>query len=118
MREIHFYRTSKGQCPVEEFLELLTAKQSKKVTWVLRLIEELPAIPSKYFKKLSNTDDLWEVRIKVGSDIFRLLGFFDDANLVVLDYAFQKKTQKTPRQAIKMAERGKRDYFERRKENE
>lgn len=116
MREIHFYKTAKGQCPVEEFLESLTAKQSKKVTWVLRLIEDLPVVPSKYFKKLTNTDDIWEIRIKVGSDIFRLLGFFDGANLVVLDYAFQKKTQKTPRQVIKVAEDRKRDYFDRRKE--
>ena len=116
MREIHFYKTAKGQCPVEEFLESLTAKQSKKVTWVLRLIEDLPVVPSKYFKKLTNTDDIWEIRIKVGSDIFRLLGFFDGANLVVLDYAFQKKTQKIPRQVIKVAEDRKRDYFDRRKE--
>ncbi len=116
MREILFYKTAKGQCPVEEFLESLTAKQSKKVTWVLRLIEDLPVVPSKYFKKLTNTDDIWEVRIKVGSDIYRLLGFFDGGNLVVLDYAFQKKTQKTPRQMIKVAEERKRDYFDRRKE--
>jgi len=52
----------------------------------------------------------------VGSDIFRLLGFFDGANLVVLDNAFQKKTPKTPRQAIKITEGRKRDYFDRRKE--
>ena len=81
----------------------------------MRLIEDLPIIPSNYFKKLTNTDDIWEIRIKVGSDIFRLLGFFDGANLVVLDYAFQKKTQKIPRQAIKVAEDRKRDYFDRRK---
>ena len=118
MREILFYKTAKGQCPVEEFLESLTVKQSQKVTWVLRLIEDLSVVPAKYFKKLSNTDDIWEIRIKVGSDIFRLLGFFDGANLVVLDYFFQKKTRKTPRQAIKMAEKRKQDYFERRKDNE
>ncbi len=116
MKEILFYKTAKGQCPVEKFLESLTVKQSKKVTWVLRLIEDLPVVPSKYFKKLTNTDDIWEIRIKVGSDIFRLLGFFDGANLVVLDYAFHKKTQKTPRQVIKVAEDRKRDYFDRRKE--
>lgn len=114
MREVHFYETAQGQCPVEEFLDSLTAKQSRKVTWVLRLIEDLPVVPSKYFKKLTNTGDIWEVRIRVGNDIFRLLGFFDGATLVVLDYAFQKKTQKTPRQAIKIAEERKRDYFERR----
>ncbi|MDZ7641255.1 MAG: hypothetical protein U5J62_04420 [Desulfurivibrio sp.] len=59
-REIIFYETASGSCPVEEFLESLTPKQAQKTTWVLRLIEELPAIPSSYLKKLVNTDDILE----------------------------------------------------------
>ena len=114
MHEIVFYKTVTGKCPVEEFLESLTSKQAQKVTWILGLIEELPSIPSKYFKKLINTDNIWEVRIKFGSDIFRLLGFFDGSQLVVLNHAFQKKTQKIPRQIIQIAEKRKRDYFTRR----
>ncbi|MBW6499601.1 MAG: type II toxin-antitoxin system RelE/ParE family toxin [Bacteroidales bacterium] len=31
----------------------------------------------------------------------------------MLNHAFQKKTQKTPKQAIKLAEERKRDYFKR-----
>lgn len=93
----------------------LNPKQAQKVTWTLKLIEELASIPSQYFKKLVNTDDIWEVRIIYKSDIFRILGFIDGSKLVVLNYAFQKKTQKTPQQAIKTAEERKRDYFERRK---
>ena len=104
-----------GSCPVEEFLESLTPKQAQKTTWVLRLIEELPTIPSSYLKKLVNTDDIWEVRVVAGNNIFRLLGFFDGPKLVVLNHAFQKKTQKTPLTAIKIAEARKKDYFERRK---
>jgi len=114
MREILFYKTISGKCPVEEFLESLTSKQAQKVTWVLGLIEEFSFIPSKYLKKLVNTDNIWEVRIKFGSDIFRLLGFFDGSQLVVLNHAFQKKTQKIPRQIIQIAEKRKRDYFMRR----
>ena len=66
MREIIFYRTESGKCPVEEFLDSLPAKEAQKVTWVLKIIEELPRVPRQYFKKLSNTDDIWEVRISVG----------------------------------------------------
>ncbi|MBL0716508.1 MAG: type II toxin-antitoxin system RelE/ParE family toxin [Desulfosarcina sp.] len=40
------------------------------------------------------TMPIWEVRIKFGSDIFRLLGFFDGSQLVVLNYAFKKKPKK------------------------
>jgi len=93
----------------------LSSKQAQKTAWVLRLIEELPAIPSSYLKKLVNTDGIWEVRVVVGNNIFRLLGFFDGLNLIVLNHAFQKKTQKTPLQAIRIAEARKKDYYERRK---
>ena len=114
MREILFYKTASGKFPVKEFLDSLTSKQAQKITWVLKLIEDLPNVPTSYFKKLVSTDDIWEVRIKSGNDIFRLLGFFDGSKLIVLNHAFQKKTQKTPRQAIKAAEERKRDYFNRR----
>ena len=60
-------------------------------------------VPKQYFKKLVNTDDIWEVRVKFGGEAYRLLGFFDGSNLVVLDYAFQKKTQKTNQSDINIA---------------
>ena len=116
MREISFYRTVSGRCPVEEFLDSLTARQSAKVTWTLRLIEELEFIPKQYFKKLVDTDDIWEVRIIVGRDTFRLLSFFDSPRLVVLNHAFAKQMQKIPKSDIRLAKQRKRDYFRRKKQ--
>ena len=113
MRKILFYETISGRKPIEDFLDQLPAKTAQKVTWVLKLIEDLERVPSKYFKKMVNTADLWEVRATFGSNIFRLIGFFDGPNLVILAHAFQKKTQKTPKQAIKVAEERKKDYFRR-----
>jgi phage-related protein len=113
MREIIFYETASGQKPIEDFLDRLSSKQAQKVTWVLQLIEEIEQVPANYFKKLENTDDLWEVRVSISSSIFRLIGFFDGRNLVVLAHAFQKKTQKIPKQAIKIAEKRKKEYFRR-----
>jgi phage-related protein len=75
------------------------------------LIEELDIVPKEYFKKLTGTDDLWEVRIQSGNNIFRILGFFDGKNLVILNHAFIKKSQKTPRKEIKIAEKRKHDYL-------
>ena len=111
MREILFYKTASGQKPIEDFLDKLSSKQAQKVTWVLKLVEDLERVPSKYFKKMVNTEDLWEVRVAAGSNIFRFIGFFDGPNLVILAHAFQKKTQKTPKRVIKIAEERKRDYF-------
>ncbi len=115
MRKVSFYRTTSGHCPVEEFLDSLNARQSTKVTWILRLIEDLEFVPKQYFKKLVNTDDIWEVRVNVGRDTFRLLSSFDDPNLIVLNHAFAKQTRKIPRSDIRLAEQRKRDYFRRKK---
>jgi len=117
MREIRFYRTESGACPVEGFLDALSGKQAQKVAWVLQLIEDMEVIPVQYFKKLVNTDDLWEVRVQAGNNIFRLLGFLDGGKLVVLNHGFQKKTQKTPKKEIQLAEVRKKDYLKRRYES-
>ena len=114
MRTVIFYRTANGSSPVEEFLDSLTGKQAQKVLWVLRIVEELPSVPRQYFKKLTGTDDLWEVRAQMGNNTLRLLGFFDGVQLVVLTNGFAKKSQKTPAREIELAERRKRDYFSRR----
>ena len=115
MRKVLFYQTPAGQKPIEDFLDSLSSKQAQKVTWVLKLVEDLERVPSIYFKKMVNTQDLWEVRAVVGSNIFRLIGFFDGPNLVILAHAFQKKTHKTRKQAIKIAEERKKEYFRRKK---
>ncbi|MFB2973269.1 type II toxin-antitoxin system RelE/ParE family toxin [Aerosakkonema sp. BLCC-F183] len=103
---------------MEEFLDSLSGKQAQKVLWVLRLIQELDCVPRQYLKKLVNTDDIWEVRINVGNNTFRLLGFFENDNLVILTNGFAKKTQKVPSQEIDLAEQRKRDYLSRRENNE
>jgi len=69
MKRIEFYRTINGASPVEEFLETLDDNQARKVLWVLRLIRELNPIPSNYFSKLVNTDDIWEVRVQFGGKL-------------------------------------------------
>lgn len=96
-------------------MDSLSSKHALKAAWVISLVEDMAIVPTQYFQKMPNTEDLWEVRVKAGTNIFRFLGFFDSGNLVVLSHAFQKKTQKTPRQAIRLAEERKQDYFRRKK---
>ncbi len=114
MREIIFYRTESGGCPIEEFLNALTFQQAQKVAWVLQLIEELDVVPVQYFKKLVNTDGVWEIRVPFGGNIFRLLGFLEVGNVIILTHGFQKKTQETPKKEIKLAENRKKEYLNRR----
>jgi phage-related protein len=114
MRKIIFYHLENGKSPIVDFLDTLTDKQAEKVFFVLDLIETIDIVPGKFFKKLDSTDDIWEVRVQYTNNIFRLLGFFDNAELVILNHAFTKKTQKVPKKDIKIAELRKKDYFSRR----
>ena len=71
--------------------------------------------PETYFKHIENTDGLYEIRVQVGGDIFRIFCFFDKGKIVVIANGFQKKTQKTPKQEIAKALKIKKEYE---KENE
>lgn len=75
----------------------------KKIEWTLQLIRVTRQVPEKYFKHLEGTKGLYEIRVEVGSNIFRIFSFFDKGNIVVLGNGFQKKTQKTPKQEIEKA---------------
>ena len=72
MREIVFFKTRAGKSPVEDYLDTLSEKEVQKVLWVLRLVKELPTVSTEYFKKLQNTDGIWEIRAKQASNAFRL----------------------------------------------
>lgn len=110
MRVIKFYRTITGNCPVEDFLNSLPDKQSKSCL-TLRVVRDLEQVPTQYLKKLTSTDDIWEIRATLGNNTFRLLGFFDGPKLIVLTSGFAKKTNKVPKQEIETAEERKRDYY-------
>ena len=101
----------------KEFYKEQTWKVQKKILWTFKVIETVDRIPEIYFKHLENTDGLYEIRVQVGSNIFRIFCFFDINNLVVVGHGFQKKTQKTPAGEIERAEKIKKEYYEEKKSN-
>ena len=99
----------------EEFLNKQTQKVKDKIIWTFLLIEEVEKVPETYLKHLVGTDGLYEIRVQIGSDIFRIFCFFDEGKLVVLANGFQKKTQKTPKKEIEKALKIKEEYFNEKK---
>lgn len=95
-----------------DFYKTLDKKSQIKVDWTIQLIEYQELVPIQYFKKLSDTDGIWEIRVKISSNAFRILCFFDGGKLIVLENGFKKKTQKTPKTEIEKAERIKKQYFD------
>ena len=94
-----------------EFYNALDKGLQEKVDWVFELVKTVDFIPKKYFQHLENTDGLYEIRIEFKSNIYQIFCFFDEENLIILINAFQKKTQKTPKQEIELAKKLKKQYF-------
>jgi len=95
-----------------DFLEKLKPDVKKKINWTFLLIATIDRVPEKYFKHMTGTSGIFEIRIEVGSDIFRIFSFFDKGQLIILLNGFQKKTQKTPKGEIEFAEKLKKQYFD------
>lgn len=116
-RKVTFYTTADGKCPVVEFIDSQPAKVAQKIAWVLKAVQEIEKVPKTNFRKLSDTD-FYEVRIELSGNIYRLLGFFHNENIVILTNGFQKKTQKTPKSEIEVCEARMKDFLKRSKEND
>jgi phage-related protein len=111
MKKIKFYKLPSGKSPIEDFLDLLSSKEAQKVIWVLTLIEEMDRVSTKFYKQLTNCDGIIEIRVQIGKNNFRLLGFEDRDTFVVLTNGFKKKDQKVPKSEILLAQHRKREYF-------
>lgn len=94
-----------------EFYKVQEEKVQEKIEYVLDMLRFEKRVPKKFFKALENTNGIYEVRVITTFKSIRILCFFDDENLVVLMNCFVKKSQKTPRKEIKLAEKLKKEYL-------
>jgi phage-related protein len=96
----------------EDFLLEQPKKVQDKIYKIVEAIETLERIPANYLKFIEGTKGLYEARIQLGSDIWRVFCFFDKGKLVILLNGFVKKTQKTPRKEIDKALGLMNNYYE------
>ncbi|WP_306013180.1 MULTISPECIES: type II toxin-antitoxin system RelE/ParE family toxin [unclassified Allomuricauda] len=94
-----------------DFYKSQEPKVQEKIEFVLDLVRFEKQVPKKFFKSLENSDGIYEVRVITAFRSIRIFCFFDDGNVVVLTNCLVKKTQKTPRKDIKLAERLKKEYI-------
>ncbi|MEQ6122038.1 type II toxin-antitoxin system RelE/ParE family toxin [Reichenbachiella sp. MALMAid0571] len=106
-RELYFFKNY-----FNKFFDNQVSKVQTKILWTFKVIEEIDRIPELYLKHLKNTSGLYEIRVQVGSNIFRIFCFFDIDNLVVIGNGFQKKSRKTPKNEIERAEQIKQEYYD------
>jgi phage-related protein len=112
MREIIFYDSDFGDKPVEDFLASLEPNARAKVVRTLELLRAQLIVPAKFWQKLAGST-LWEVRVEYAGNIYRILATTAKGNRVILLHGFQKKSQKTPRQDMEIAQQRQKRYFQR-----
>lgn len=95
-----------------EFYIAQSGKVQEKIEYVFKILRTVDKVPKKFLDHMTGTDGLYEIRVEVSSNIFRIFCCFDKGNLVILFNGFQKKSQKTPKQEIELAEKLKKEYFE------
>lgn len=96
----------------DNFFKAQTQKVRDKIIKILDIIEQVERIPSTYLKYIEGTNGLFEVRVQLGNNIFRIFCFFDGNKFVILLTGFQKKTQKTPPTEIDRAIKLMNEYYE------
>ena len=100
----------------EDFLKKQPVKVQNKIFKIIEAIETLERIPRNYLKQITGTKGLYEARISLASNIWRVFCFFDEGRLVILLNGFTKKTQKTPKGEIEKALRLMNEYYNEKKE--
>lgn len=107
IRQLIFYRHF-----FQEFFDRQSEKVKTKIDYVLFLLTHIERIPEKFLKHIEGQKGLYEIRIEVGSNIFRIFCCFDNDKLVVLFNGFQKKSRKTPGDQISLALKLMKEYFD------
>lgn len=90
-----------------EFYVAQTDAVRRKINYCLNVVRSVVRVP----KTILRRDGLYEIRVEVGSNIFRIFCCFDEGSLVILFNGFQKKTQKTPPLQLERAKKIMKEYF-------
>ena len=95
----------------EDFFKEQNRKVQDKIIKVPDIMEQVDRVPSTYLKYIEGANGLFEIRVQLGNNIFRIFCCFDGDRIVVLFSGFQKKTQKTPPGEIARAQRIMTEYY-------
>jgi phage-related protein len=109
--KIEFYATAQGNYPVQEFIAAQAAKTQARILQCIDLLEDFGlSLGEPHVEKVG---DVWELKVRTGTERYRILYFAYTGRKFILLHAFLKKTKKTPAAELKIAENRMKDYRER-----
>lgn len=109
MYDVLFYDLPDGSKPVRDFMDTLDAKMFVKVVRTIDMLKQVgPSMRLPYSEHLD--DGIFEIRVKQGTNITRVLYFFFVGKKIILTNGFVKKTQKTPKNELALAKKYRDEY--------
>jgi putative component of toxin-antitoxin plasmid stabilization module len=79
-----------------EFYDKQDHNTRAKILYVINLVLDLKIVPKTFFKRISGSQGIYEVRVKYGQNSFRIFSFIDDQNNLVLLNCCIKKVKRFP----------------------
>lgn len=108
--KVVFYREEDGSKPLGAFIRSLRNDMKAALVMDLHLLEEFGNMAREPLSK-HLCDGIFELRTTVGSDIIRVLFFYDKDRIIVATNGFVKKSQKTPHFEIELAKKRRNIYY-------
>jgi len=105
--QLVFFRTEAGNEPVREWLNDLSDEDRRAVGMDLMRVQFGWPIGMPLCRNLGK--GLWEARTDLGNKIARVIFCFSDGELIAL-HGFIKKTQKTPKADLDLAQKRRKEY--------
>ena len=106
VRRLVFYKNH-----FHDFFDKQSEKAKEKIDYVLFLVTHIDSVPEKFLKHIAGRKGLYEIRVELGNNIYRIFCCFDKGKIVVLFNGYQKKTQKTSIKKIDLANKLMKEYF-------
>lgn len=110
-----FFKTQNGKEPVVDWIEGFRKQQREVIfTDMLFVVEHFPNVPKRgMICKISGYEDIWEIRIRLPNKTQIRILFLEHGSNIVFLHSFTKKTQKTPKKELRLADRRKQEYLSR-----
>ncbi len=110
--QLIYYSDVHEKSPIREFIAGLDNKTQARLEWSLQRLQVLNVQAREPLVKHIE-GKIWELRRESDTNIYRVFYFFFTGRQIVLLHGFQKKTEKTPRREVEIAEQRMIDYIER-----
>jgi phage-related protein len=102
--KVEFYQSSDGSSPVLAWFLEQEPKVQAKFTWIFDLLQERGTLVGMPYVRSIVNSKLFEIRVEQDTNIYRIFYVAYTGERFILLHGFQKKTQKTPKKELDIAE--------------